>query len=59
MIHNHGHQTGLKNGGAERNFETYLVKSSRLIDHQPMKHPSFQDFDYWFFVFKLFLPWKL
>ena len=25
-IHNHGRQTGLKIGGAERNFETYLVK---------------------------------
>ena len=27
MIHNHGRQSGLKSGGAERKFQTYLVKS--------------------------------
>ena len=25
-IHNHGRQTGLKSGGAEWNFDNYLVK---------------------------------
>ena len=45
MLNYHGRQTGLKSGGAERNFETYLVKSPRLIDHQPMRPPNFQDFE--------------